>query len=118
MVNSWFAPPSNHAHKDDAARDARSKGRASHFAGRSRRDFNVDRYRNGWTLARAADTLGATRQFVDGAGLAMRRFALATTLILGCAAGAAERPYTPPRLDTGQPDMQGVWVASNATPLQ
>ena len=39
-------------------------------------------------------------------------------LVLSCAAGAAERPYTPPRLDNGQPDMQGVWVASNSTPLQ
>lgn len=48
----------------------------------------------------------------------MRRLAFAMSLILGCTAGAAERPYSPPRLDTGQPDMQGVWIASNSTPLQ
>jgi hypothetical protein len=41
-----------------------------------------------------------------------------TLILLGCAVEAAERPYNPPRLDNGQPDMQGVWVASNHTPLQ
>lgn len=39
-------------------------------------------------------------------------------LFLSCAVAAQERAYSPPRLDNGQPDMQGVWVASNATPLQ
>jgi hypothetical protein len=39
-------------------------------------------------------------------------------LALSCAANATDRPYTPPRLDNGQPDMQGVWVASNSTPLE
>ena len=48
----------------------------------------------------------------------MRRSAFTVLLILSCSAVAKERPYTPPRLDTGQPDMQGVWVASNSTPLQ
>ena len=48
----------------------------------------------------------------------MRRSAFTVLLILSCSAVANERPYTPPRLDTGQPDMQGVWVASNSTPLQ
>src|SRR5262245_44811140 len=37
---------------------------------------------------------------------------------LGCGAWANDRPYVAPRLDDGQPDMQGVWVASNSTPLQ
>jgi hypothetical protein len=44
--------------------------------------------------------------------------ALAVLPLLTCAAAAKERPYSPPRLDNGQPDMQGVWVASNSTPLQ
>lgn len=48
----------------------------------------------------------------------MRRMTFATLLVLSCTADAAERLYTPPRLDNGQPDMQGVWVASNSTPLQ
>ena len=48
----------------------------------------------------------------------MHRWGLAVLLILSCAAAAKERPYSPPRLDNGQPDMQGVWVASNSTPLQ
>lgn len=43
---------------------------------------------------------------------------LAALLFLSCAVAAKERPYAPPRLDNGQPDMQGVWVASNSTPLQ
>ena len=48
----------------------------------------------------------------------MRSCIFAILIILTSAAAAKERPYTPPRLDNGQPDMQGVWVASNATPLQ
>jgi hypothetical protein len=48
----------------------------------------------------------------------MHRWGLAVLLILSCAAAANERPYSPPRLDTGQPDLQGMWVASNSTPLQ
>lgn len=48
----------------------------------------------------------------------MHRWGLAVLLILSCAAAAKERPYGPPRLDTGQPDLQGMWVASNSTPLQ
>jgi hypothetical protein len=48
----------------------------------------------------------------------MRPSTCTVLVVLSCAAGAAERPYTPPRLDNGQPDMQGVWIASNATPLQ
>jgi hypothetical protein len=48
----------------------------------------------------------------------MHRWGLAVLVILGCPAVAREQSYSPPRLDTGQPDMQGVWVASNSTPLQ
>ena len=48
----------------------------------------------------------------------MQRWIFAILLTLSCAAVAKERPYAPPRLDNGQPDMQGVWIASNATPLQ
>jgi hypothetical protein len=48
----------------------------------------------------------------------MRGLAITVLLIVCCSALAKERLYSPPRLDTGQPDMQGVWVASNSTPLQ
>ena len=48
----------------------------------------------------------------------MRRWGLAVLVILSCSAAAKEQLYSPPRLDNGQPDMQGVWVASNSTPLQ
>ena len=48
----------------------------------------------------------------------MHGSALAVLLTLSCTAAANDRPYSPPRLDTGQPDMQGMWVASNSTPLQ
>jgi hypothetical protein len=48
----------------------------------------------------------------------MHGLAFTVLLILSCSAFAKERVYSPPRLDTGQPDMQGVWVASNSTPLQ
>lgn len=48
----------------------------------------------------------------------MRPSTCAAALILSCSAAANELPYRPPRLDNGQPDMQGVWVASNSTPLQ
>jgi hypothetical protein len=48
----------------------------------------------------------------------MRLSTFVPLMILSCTAHAAERPYAPPRLDNGQPDMQGVWIASNATPLQ
>jgi len=48
----------------------------------------------------------------------MRPLTCTVLLVLSCAAGAAERPYTSPRLDNGQPDMQGVWIASNSTPLE
>jgi hypothetical protein len=37
---------------------------------------------------------------------------------LSCSALAKEQSYRPPRLDTGQPDMQGMWIVSNFTPLQ
>jgi hypothetical protein len=46
------------------------------------------------------------------------RLLLAALLFLSFAATAKEQLYAPPRLDNGQPDMQGVWVMSNATPLQ
>lgn len=48
----------------------------------------------------------------------MHRWGLAVLILVGCSAVAKERLYSPPRLATGQPDMQGVWVASNGTPLQ
>lgn len=48
----------------------------------------------------------------------MRLSTCTVLLALSCAADATDRPYVPPRLDNGQPDMQGVWVASNSTPLQ
>src|SRR5687767_14303337 len=48
----------------------------------------------------------------------MRRAGLGILLVLSCAAAAKDRPYIPTRLDNGQPDMQGVWVVSNSTPLQ
>ena len=48
----------------------------------------------------------------------MCRWGLVVLIILSCSAVAREQPYSPPRLDNGQPDMQGVWVASNSTPLQ
>src|SRR4051812_46263878 len=48
----------------------------------------------------------------------MRRWGLAVLIVLSCSAVAKEQLYSPPRLDDGQPDLQGVWVASNATPLQ
>ena len=49
----------------------------------------------------------------------MRQATFAILLIVSCAtAMAKERPYSAPRLDTGQPDMQGVWIASNVTSLQ
>lgn len=44
--------------------------------------------------------------------------AFTVLLILSCSAIAKEQSYRPPRLDTGQPDMQGVWIMSNSTPLQ
>lgn len=48
----------------------------------------------------------------------MYRWGLAVLVVLSCSAIAKEQLYSPPRLDNGQPDMQGVWVASNSTPLQ
>jgi hypothetical protein len=48
----------------------------------------------------------------------MRSWSLAILLTLSCAAAAKERAYAPQRLDNGQPDLQGVWVMSNSTPLQ
>jgi hypothetical protein len=48
----------------------------------------------------------------------MRRWGLAVLITLSCSAVAKEQLYSPPRLDSGQPDMQGVWMASNSTPLQ
>ena len=44
--------------------------------------------------------------------------AFTVLLVLSCSAIAREQSYRPPRLDTGQPDMQGVWIMSNSTPLQ
>jgi hypothetical protein len=48
----------------------------------------------------------------------MRSRTFAVLLILSSAVAAKEQAYAPTRLENGQPDMQGVWVASNATPLQ
>ncbi len=48
----------------------------------------------------------------------MRSWSFAIMLTLCCAVAAKEQAYAPPRLDNGQPDMQGVWVMSNAAPLQ
>jgi hypothetical protein len=48
----------------------------------------------------------------------MRSWSFSILLTLSCAVVAKEQPYAPPQLDNGQPDMQGVWVMSNATPLQ
>ena len=48
----------------------------------------------------------------------MRGSAFTVLLILSCSAVAKEQSYRPPRLDTGQPDMQGMWIVSNSTPLQ
>jgi hypothetical protein len=48
----------------------------------------------------------------------MHRWGLAVLVTLSCPAVAKEQLYSPPRLDNGQPDMQGMWVASNGTPLQ
>jgi hypothetical protein len=48
----------------------------------------------------------------------MQGSAFTVLMILSCSAAAKEWSYSPPRLDTGQPDLQGVWVVSNATPLQ
>jgi hypothetical protein len=48
----------------------------------------------------------------------MRLSTCIVLLVLSCAAEAVERPYIPARLDNGQPDMQGVWIASNSTPLE
>src|SRR5205814_9503083 len=33
-------------------------------------------------------------------------------------AGAAAKPYTPPRTALRQPDLQGIWANNNATPLE
>lgn len=48
----------------------------------------------------------------------MRWLTVAILGVLSCAVAATEQPYRPPRLDDGQPDLQGVWIASNSTPLQ
>jgi hypothetical protein len=48
----------------------------------------------------------------------MRGSVFTVLLILSCSAIAREQSYRPPRLDIGQPDMQGMWIASNSTPLQ
>jgi hypothetical protein len=48
----------------------------------------------------------------------MRGPAFTVLLILSCSAVAGKQAYRPPRLDTGQPDMQGMWIVSNFTPLQ
>lgn len=48
----------------------------------------------------------------------MHRSILAGLLVVSFAVAAKEQPYTAPRLDHGQPDMQGVWVASNSIPLE
>jgi len=48
----------------------------------------------------------------------MRLSTCSVLLVLCSTAEAADSPYVPPRLDNGQPDMQGVWVASNSTPLE
>jgi len=33
-------------------------------------------------------------------------------------AAAQSKPYTPPRLANGKPDLQGIWANNNATPLE
>jgi hypothetical protein len=48
----------------------------------------------------------------------MHGSAFTVLLIVSCSAIAQEQLYRPPRLDSGQPDMQGVWIMSNSTPLQ
>ena len=48
----------------------------------------------------------------------MRWSTAAIVGIFSVAAAAKEPSYRPPRLDDGQPDLQGVWIASNSTPLQ
>ena len=48
----------------------------------------------------------------------MRSWSFAIVLTLCCPVAAKEQSYAPPRLDHGQPDMQGVWIMSNSTPLQ
>ena len=48
----------------------------------------------------------------------MRWSTFALLGIFSCSSAAKEQPYRPPRLDNGQPDLQGVWIASNSTPLQ
>jgi hypothetical protein len=37
-------------------------------------------------------------------------WAFTVLLVLSCSAVAKERLYRPPRLDTGQQDVQGVWI--------
>ena len=44
----------------------------------------------------------------------MYRWGLAVLVALSCSAVAKEQSYSPPRLDSGQPDMQGVWTGNSA----
>ena len=51
-------------------------------------------------------------------GTAVRWSTFAILLIVSCATAAKERPSSRTASRHGQPDMQGVWIASNVTPLQ
>ncbi len=48
----------------------------------------------------------------------MRWLVFAILGTFSCVVTAKEQPYRVPRLDDGQPDLQGVWIGSNSTPLQ
>jgi hypothetical protein len=54
------------------------------------------------------------------AGASRGSLALASTLFAMAAvpAAAADKPYKAPRTQSGQPDLQGIWTASTATPFE
>jgi len=47
----------------------------------------------------------------------MTSFLFVAVFFAPCIAHSQDRRYRPPRLENGQPDLQGVWDHSNATPL-